>query len=809
MIAEEVKCYHCGDDCQAGVITEGDKSFCCDGCRSVYRILNETDLCTYYQIDQNPGSSPDTLTLSGKFAWLDQPELAAPLFEFSQGKRRHVTLSVPVMHCSSCIWLLEHLNRLDSGVTRSTVNFPARKVSVEFDADKTTLRNVVEWMARVGYEPSFTQAEATKEDNKKSNRTSLYKIGVAGFCFGNIMMLSLPDYFAEGAFTQDQQLHQVFMGLSVLLSIPVVFYSANEFFISAWKGLRGRYLNIDLPIALAVGVTFIRSIWDWSTGSGTGFFDSMSGIVFFMLVGRLFQNRTWQQLSFDRDYKSYFPVAVTAKRSGQEQAIPVADVAVGDRLIIRNQELIPADAVLMSDDTLIDYSFVTGESVPVAQKQGDRVYAGGRLNGPMAEMEVVRPMEQSYLTRLWNNPIFKRSATTDQTVYVERINRWFTAITLILAFGSLGYWMPLDATRAMNAFTAVLIIACPCALLLAATFTHGNMLRIMGLNGLYLRSAQVVERLSEATGIIFDKTGTITNSQRTTLDWYGIELDDNQRQAIYSLVVQSAHPYSRLIAKKWSFPNRHIPEQFDEIPGMGLSGSVDGLVIKVGNRTFAGGIQHDGQAEGSIWIRLGDTVAGYFTVRQEYRTGLDSLMANLGRRFKLALLSGDNEREAQRLEPLFGSGSAMKFNQSPEDKMAHVQQLQQSGERWIMVGDGLNDAGALAQSHAGIAVTDDLNRFSPACDAILDGKKLTMLDTLIKFARTGRGIVNLAFGVSLVYNVIGLTFAMSGTLSPVIAAILMPIMSISIVVLSTFTGTWIAYRYGLKVSSDAERRAGL
>lgn len=807
MIAEKVKCYHCGDDCQSGVITEGDKSFCCDGCRSVFRILNETDLCAYYTIDRNPGTSPDTLTLSGKFAWLDQPELASPLYEFSQGNRRHVTLSVPVMHCSSCIWLLEHLNRLDDGVTRSTVNFPARKVSVEFDASKTSLRNVVEWMARVGYEPSFTQAETTKEDHAKSNRSALYKIGVAGFCFGNIMMLSLPDYFAVGAFAQDRQLHQLFMGLSVLLSIPVVFYSANEFFISAWKGLRGRYLNIDLPIALAVGVTFLRSIWDWSTGSGAGFFDSMSGIVFFMLVGRFFQNRTWQQLSFDRDYKSYFPVAVTTKRGGIEQAIPVADVTVGDRLLIRNQELIPADAVLMSADTLIDYSFVTGESVPVEQKQGDRVYAGGRLNGPMAEMEVVRPMEQSYLTRLWNNPIFKRSFTTDQTVYVERINRWFTAITLILAFGSLGYWMPVDGTRAMNAFTAVLIIACPCALLLAATFTHGNMLRIMGLNGLYLRSAQVVERLSEATGIIFDKTGTITNSQRTTLDWHGAELDDHQRQAVYSLVVQSAHPYSRLIAKQWSFSSRHLPDQFEEIPGMGLSGIVNGIPIKVGNRAFTGGIGLNGLPEGSVWVRVGDMVAGYFTVRQEYRSGLERLMEQLGKRFKLALLSGDNEREAEHLQPLFGSANSMKFNQSPEDKMAHVQQLQQSGEKWIMVGDGLNDAGALAQSHVGIAVTDDLNRFSPACDAIMDGKKLTLLDTLIRFARRGRSIVNLAFGVSLVYNVIGLSFAMSGTLSPVIAAILMPIMSISIVVLSTFTGTWIAYRYGLRVSSDDERRA--
>lgn len=809
MIAQEVSCYHCGEDCPEGLITSSDKSFCCEGCKSVYTLLNDTNLCQYYQLDKNPGTSPDTLSLSGKFAWLDDPELSSSMLEFKQGNRSHITLAVPVMHCSSCIWLLEHLNRLDEGVIRSTVNFPARKVSVEFDNEKTSLRKVVEWMTRVGYEPSFSQQEISLEDNKKRNRTAFYKIGIAGFAFGNIMMLSLPDYFAGGMFAHNQDLHGLFMGLSFLLSLPVVFYSASEFFISAWQGLRGRFLNIDLPIALAIAVTFLRSVWDLITGSGTGFFDSMTGIVFFMLIGRFFQNRTWQRLSFDRDYKSYFPVAVTLKENKSERPISVADIQIGQRLIIRNQELIPADAILMSEDTLIDYSFVTGESVPVAQKQGDRVYAGGRLNGPIAEMEVIRPMEQSYLTRLWNNPVFKRSAQTDQTVYVERINRWFTAITLMLAFGALGYWMPQDATKAMNAFTAVLIIACPCALLLAATFTHGNMLRILGLNGLYLRSAQVIERLAESTGIIFDKTGTITNSQRTHLEWMGAEINKDQRLLVSSLVVQSAHPYSRLISRLWGGAERKPLSDFEETPGSGLKAIVDGRWVMVGNRAFVKANPESDTAEGSVWVRIDDQVLGYFIVKQEYRSGLEAFIHTLTKSFKLALLSGDNDKEAPHLRPIFGENTSMLFEQSPEDKMAEVKKLQQSGMKWIMVGDGLNDAGALAQSHAGIAVTDDLNRFSPACDAILDGKKLTKLDSFIEYARKGKSIVNLAFGVSLIYNVIGLSYAMSGTLSPVIAAILMPIMSISIVVLSTLTGTWLARQNGLIVSTTKVEGAPL
>jgi len=801
MIEHLTTCYHCGDDCLDNDIISDDKSFCCEGCRTVYGLLNDNNLCQYYSLESRPGISPDTLTLSGRYSWLDQPEIANGLLEFKHGSRCHVTLSTPGMHCSSCIWLLEHLNRLDAGVYRSTVNFPARKVSIEYDSEKTTLRNIVEWLVRIGYEPSFSQEDATSKSEKKQNRSALYKIGVAGFCFGNIMMLSLPDYFASGVFTQDVQLHRVFMALSVLLSLPVVFYAASDFFISAWKGLKGHYLNIDMPVSLAIAVTFLRSLYDWSTGTGTGYFDSMSGIVFFMLVGRFFQNKTWQRLSFDRDFRSYFPVAVTVRRQGAEAAVSVADIRVGDRMIIRNMELIPADSVLMSNDTLIDYSFVTGESVPVEQKNGDRIYAGGRLIGPISEMEVTREMEQSYLTRLWNNPVFKRSEQSDQTHYVEQINRWFTVITLLLAFAALGYWMPFDGTRAMNAFTAVLIIACPCALLMAATFTHGNMLRIFGLNGFYLRSAQVIERIAAATGILFDKTGTITHSQRTTLDWKGIDLNDDQKNDIAYLASQSAHPYSRLIARYWSIDKRGSLIQFEELPGEGLSAQINGSLIKIGSRKFTGAMSTDNSQDGTVWISLDDAVLGYFTVTQAYRTGLPELVSTLKSRFKLWLISGDNEKERVTLLPLFGESSVMYFNQTPEQKMNVVQTIQQEGHNVIMVGDGLNDSGALAQSNVGIAITDDLNRFSPACDAILDGSKLTNLATFIQYATKSRAIINLAFGVSLIYNVFGLAYAMSGTLSPVIAAIIMPIMSISIVALSTLSGSWIAYKLGLKITT--------
>jgi Cu+-exporting ATPase len=397
--------------------------------------------------------------------------------------------------------------------------------------------------------------------------------------------------------------------------------------------------------------------------------------------------------------------------------------------------------------------------------------------------------------------VFKRSEQTDQTRYVEQINRWFTAITLLISIGSFAYWAPIDITRAMNAATAVLIIACPCALLLAATFTHGNMLRILGLNGFYLRSAQVIERLTEIKGIVFDKTGTLTHSKRSRLEWHGQQISEAQQAWMHALSIQSIHPYSRLLSRFWTSPQRYPVQAFHEIPGQGLAGEVAGHQLRIGNANFVGATEVPMDHHAGLWISIDGMVLGYFSVKQAYRESLAEVIASLRNSFKMAVLSGDREGEAPRLRSLFGDQVPLWFNQTPEQKMLAIQELQSDQTRWMMIGDGLNDAGALAQSHVGVSVTDDLNRFSPACDAILDGSKLDRLQTFINYVTNGKHMVTLAFGISLIYNVIGLAYAVHGQLSPVIAAILMPLMSISIVSITTLSTTWLAYRSGLRIQS--------
>jgi Cu+-exporting ATPase len=280
-------------------------------------------------------------------------------------------------------------------------------------------------------------------------------------------------------------------------------------------------LNIDIPIAIGILVMFVRSTVDIIMNYGSGFFDSLTGLVFFMLLGKMFQIKTYSFLSFERDFKSYFPIAITRIQGNLEESVPIYDIEKGDRLLIRNQELIPADGILISETAKIDYSFVTGEAIPITKKSGDKVFGGGKQIGKMIEMEVLYSVSQSYLTQLWSNDVFQKNVVQKHKTITDQISRYFTPILLLIAFISFGYWIFKDTNTAFNVFTAVLIVACPCALALTAPFTFGNILRILGKRKFYLKNALVIEQLAKVDTIVFDKTGTITTNRISNIAYEG------------------------------------------------------------------------------------------------------------------------------------------------------------------------------------------------------------------------------------------------------------------------------------------------
>ncbi|WP_288956168.1 heavy metal translocating P-type ATPase metal-binding domain-containing protein [uncultured Polaribacter sp.] len=777
------QCYHCGDSCDDNLIQFDEKSFCCNGCKTVYEIFSDNDLTCYYDFQDSPGAIPTEI--QGKYDFLESEEIAEKLLDFNDGNTQIVTLYIPHIHCSSCIWVLENLHKLNPKITASQVDFPKKKVRITFGSDKTSLKEIVLLLSAIGYEP-YISLEDYEGGKKAVDRSLIYKLGIAGFAFGNVMFLSFPEYFEVDGFWLEKY-KNVFRWLMFAFSLPVVFYAGKDYFISAFKGLSSKILNIDVPIALGIFVLFIRSTFEIIFDLGTGFFDSLTGLVFFLLLGKFFQQKTYNFLSFERDYKSYFPIAVTRIKENKEENIQVYNIEKGDRLLIRNQELIPVDGILISENAAIDYSFVTGEAEPVQKKSGDKLFAGGKQLSGVIEMEVLVSVSQSYLTQLWSNDVFQKNKESHFKTITDNISKNFTIIVLAIAFISTAFWLYFDASKALNVFTAVLIIACPCAIALAAPFTLGNMLRIFGKQKFYLKNATVVEQLAAINSIIFDKTGTLTTSKESKISYHGIALNQQEKSILKSSLRASNHPLSRTLYHTFQDAEILTISDYQEIVGKGIQVSYNGVNLKLGSSSFVNNQQEQSVLDTAVHISFNNQYKGKFIFKNSYRKGVKSLFDVLQNNYDLSVVSGDNEGEIKFLQENLPKGTDLLFNQKPEDKLNVVASLQQNNKKVMMIGDGLNDAGALAQSDVGIALSENINVFSPACDGILDASKFNKIETFIKASKKAITIIKYCFILSLCYNVVGLYFAVTGQLMPVIAAILMPLSSISIVVFTTIS----------------------
>lgn len=785
MAKEYQKCVHCGEDCGKYPIVWDEKSFCCNGCKTVYQLLNENQLYNYYEMENTPGVRVDEHEFGSKFAYLDDDKIKAKLLEFKDGDYSKITFYIPAIHCSSCIWLLEHLNALNPGITHSMVHFTKKEVSVTFKEKVISLRQLVELLASIHYTPMITLDNMDKKKKGKENRQLLFKLGVAGFAFGNIMLLSFPDYFAgeEGV---EPALQRFFNFLNLLFAIPVLVYSARDYLLSAFKNLKVGVVNTDLPISIGIIALFGQSALEILSNTGTGYMDSFSGFIFFLLIGKWYQNKTYQALAFDRDYKSYFPIAITKIEEGKEKITQIKDLVEDDRILVRHHELIPVDATLVKGIANIDYSFVTGESNSVKKLIDEPVYAGGKQMGGAIELKVNKSVDQSSLTRLWNQSDGSIQPKKTLNNMVDRLSKWFTIIVLAIAIFTMIAWFFIDAPRAVSIFTAVLIVACPCALALSIPFTYGNSMRIFGKRGFYIKNSQVIENLSKIDTVVFDKTGTITQSNEVDVSFSAREPDRDILSYIKSVARQSTHPLSVTLYQYLANLDSHYVEDFKEVEAKGVQGRINKHFIQLGSADFVGvSIEKKEEYSSRVYVAIDHNYLGYFSLENKYRKGLAQIIKGLQKRYGVHLISGDNESEKQRLLQWFDEERHLHFNQEPADKLAYIEKLQEEGKNVLMIGDGLNDAGALNQSNVGITIADDIYNFSPACDGIMESGRFQYLLKFIRLAFTSIRIVKISFLISLIYNTIGLGFAINGLLTPIVAAILMPISSVTVVVFVT------------------------
>lgn len=832
------RCFHCGDECLDHTIEQDGLKFCCVGCLTVYSMLNENGLCKYYEIQEHPGLKFKTDGIE-RFEFLDVKEVADSFIRFrnqQEGVNEATCVFIlPNIYCASCLWLLEHLYKLNSGILRSEVDFSTKNITVTFDENQLSIRVIVELLTRLGYEPDVSLAQLSASSQKyqqtinAQSRGLYYKLGIAGFAFANTMLFCAPDYLArisnDGALLEHG--YTVLFGwLSLLLSIPVFVYSAKDYFVQSYLSLRygkdwGK-LSMDVPIALGISVLFMRSAYEVFTQTGSGYFDSFTGLVFFLLIGKLLNLKTFNTLNFDRDYRSFFPLAVTkiSNVSGvlEQHSVPVNQLVEGDTILIRNAEVIPADCTIISLIARIDYSMVTGESEPVELNQNSQCYAGGRVVGNAIECKVIRKTDQSYLTTLWNESGSKISRRKELDRVTDVFAKGFTFVVMTIAIASVIWWYP-DMQMIMNATTAILIVACPCAITLAAPFTFGSVLSTLGLSGIYLKNGGVTLDLASIDTIVFDKTGTLTELASSSIVFHGEELTDDEKIVISSLLSNSTHPMAKVICE-WLMQNLNNAIDgrqtkcevldIEEIPGKGIVGFSMLSQYRIGSRTWISGssmrntrneIFQDNNKE--LFVECENMIRGYFSLQSQLKIGIESTLKNLQGKYELHLLSGDNDSDRVIFDDLIPAEN-MRFSCSPHDKKTYVENLISRGKRVMMVGDGINDSGALQVCSVGMAVSQKNASFTPQSDVIVHSDGLSFLPDVLAFARKTSVILFSAFLVSVVYNIIGITLAWQGELTPMIAALFMPLSSWSVVAvgfgLTTALGTIIFRKHRITTS---------
>ena len=792
-------CYHCGDECGKSSVEFDDKDFCCNGCKTVYEIFTSNGLSTFYEIEGKAGTTPNEIRQ--KYDFLDNQEIVQQLVEFNEEGVQVISLSIPTIHCSSCIWVLENLNKLHSAITFSQVDFPKKTIRVTYKTEDFSLKALVLLLGSIGYEPYISLEEYNKK-GKKVDRSLIYKLGFAGFAFGNVMLFSFPEYFEVEEFWLDQYKH-VFRWLMFAFSLPVVFYAAQDYFISAYKGIRSKLLNIDVPIALGILVLFLRSTVDIVFDLGSGFFDSLTGLVFFLLLGKFFQQKTYAYLSFERDYKSYFPIAVTRlKKDGEEENVQIYNIEVGDRVLIRSHEIIPVDCILIKGTAEIDYSFVTGESEPVFKESGEKLFAGGKQLSGVLEVEVLKSVSQSYLTQLWGNSIFSKDKASQFQTLTDSIGKRFTIAVLSIATVATIFWLMLEPSLALNVFTSVLIIACPCALGLATPMSIMTATGRGAQVGVLIKNAEALERFAKVDTLIVDKTGTLTVGKPklvAVLPQSGHDESEVLRLAA-SLERGSEHPLAEAIVNGAEDRGVELAkaEDFEAITGKGVKGIVDGKPVALGNAKLVADMGLDGgkfveaanarrdEGETVMFIIIGTEIAGLVSVADPVKeTTPGALKALHAEGFHIIMATGDNERTAKAVAAKLGIDE-IRADVLPEDKANIIKELQAKGRKVAMAGDGVNDAPALAQADVGIAM-------GTGADVAIESAGFTLvkgdLNGIVRARRLARATMrnikqNLFF--ALAYNAAGVPVA-AGVLYPFFGILISPIFAAAAMSLSSIS----------------------
>lgn len=808
VLSKERTCLHC-----LQLVPENENSdFCCMGCKFIYNTINNLGLDEFYKYRDEQNFKVNAPT-NQSFIYLDDPLIKEKHLKRISAKTSEVIFLLEGIHCLGCVWLLERLPKILAGVLNARLNFATAELAVTFDHEIVSLSKIAKTLDSLGYIPHLSNSldlAQLNEIEKKEDRALLFRLGVAGFCAANTMMLAVS--VIQGIFTGiEEQYQNYFAWISFALSLPAVTYSAFPFYKAAWKSLFYKQLHIDLPLSLAIIAAFVLSSYNTFVGNSYIYYDSATALIFLLLVGRIIQSRALRYAK-NLSGKSWnlLPTKVNLFRDTSIEEVPVEAVKPGDKVIVYAGERVPVDGVILIGESNLDNSILTGESLPIEIKKGGIVYAGALNISSKLEIESLNFGTENRVNKMLKELVGAIDNKGKYTQFINSLSSYFVFFILSCTLITFLYWMNISYEQAFNNALSLLIVSCPCALGISTPVAMSMAISQATKKGIFFKSRDALEQIRHIDHLFFDKTGTLSEGiLKVQNQFYKETFNPLFTSYIKQLLSSSLnHPVSSAIFNYLNLIYPNISKSTDcqnikTLHGKGIiANTTKGDNILFGSIKWLKetGVIFSKEVENEInnFLRLGYSVAAFSlnsdiktiyamidTPRKESAGLIEQLNKTIP---NIWILSGDR----QEIVNEFSAKLSIKRencigNLYPEQKAKIISQT--NGLK-AMVGDGVNDAPAMKAADLSIALKGKLEANIEIADIVIAGGSLKELENAFIGANRAFSIIKQNLIISTTYNIFGISCAMLGIVNPLLAAILMPISSLTVITTSIFRKTF-------------------
>jgi P-type Cu2+ transporter len=784
-------CFHCGlevtshNRIQANV-NQLPQDFCCSGCASVCQTIHLSGLGAFYE--QQTSSILPAVDLEYPLEFYNAPAFQQPFLEVSDQGQKTLTLISDTIHCAACVWLIEKAIGSLEGVNWVRANLTDKRIRINWQDDEIQLSAIMQRLADLGYGSMPYEQNIAEKIANKSNKAMLYKMGFAAFTMMNLLWISIAMYTGASA----GKYHQYFQWLGFALATPTLFYSGFGFLKSAYNGIRNGMMNMDVPISIGALTTYFYSVYVMLGFSikGEVYFDTVVNFIFVILIGRYLESSAKKSsLSASSSLQQLQPKVALVIKDNQEVITPIGAINSDDRVLIKPGERISVDGRVISGASEADESLLSGESRLIAKGLGDEVFAGSINGQGVLEVRVEKTLKQSVLGKIVS---LVENTQHNKSLVVCRIDKiipYFVGVTIFLAVATFIYWYPQDFDLALLSATSVLIITCPCAFGLATPMSIAVASGVAIKEKMLIKNSDALEVLDKVDWVVFDKTGTLTLGEFKVVQ---IESTQNDLiQIMASIEKYSEHPLATAIVSENNNEFLAITD-FSSFPGQGVSASIEGNTYKVGRLSFVEGNRQVSRAmleqsrqlelQGSscIWCANNTGVLGFAALSDQVKADAHEVIERLHALGKqVSILSGDSQTVTQKVADILGVKHVI-AQALPEDKAAYIKQLQ-IDHQVLMIGDGVNDAPALVQADTSMAIGSGSDVSINHADVVLLKSTLTPILTMINLAKRTNQTIKQNIIFALMYNALMVPLAMMAKVTPLFAAIVMPISSLIVI----------------------------